>query len=190
MQLNSLLTRRWSPYAFNPSRRIEPEKLALCFEAARWTPSSYNEQPWHIVYADKFADPSAHARLLSFMVEFNSGWAQHAPVLGLIARRTQSQVFNKSNPHAEYDCGAAMAMLMVQATELGLSVHQMAGFDPAKADTEVKFPEGFASLTIFAMGYVAEDISFLPELYQERHEKQRARIRKDVGQVASAVAFK
>lgn len=190
MQLNSLLSRRWSPYAFNPGRLVEPEKLALCLEAARWAPSSYNEQPWHIVYADKFSNPEAHARLLSYMVDFNSGWAQHAPVVGLISRRLKSQFQNTPNSHAEYDCGAAMAMLAVQATDLGLHLHQMSGFNPVKADTETKLPEGFSSMTMFALGYLADDVSFLPELYRERNEKQRIRVRKDQGQVSSPAEFK
>jgi nitroreductase len=190
MSINALISRRWSPYAFNASKRVEAEKLALCFEAARWAPSSYNEQPWHIVYADKHTDPAAHARILSFMVEFNQSWAQYAPIVGLVARHSKSNVRDGINPHAEYDCGSAMAMLSVQATELGLHVHQMAGFDSQKADVETQLPEGYSTLTVFALGYVAENVDFLPQALKERHEKQRARVRKEVAQVAAPIKFK
>lgn len=188
--LNTLITRRWSPYAFCSKTRVEAEKLSLCFEAARWAPSSYNEQPWHIVYADKFEDPVGHARLLSFMVEFNQQWAQHAPIIGLIATHHQSDLFKRPNPHSEYDCGAAMSYLTIQATELGLSVHQMAGFDPVMANKELILPEGYTSLTVFALGYMAEVTSFLPQLLQERHEKQKNRIRKAIPHVVSKPQFK
>lgn len=114
--INALIARRWSPYAFCSKTRVEPEKLAACVEAARWAPSCYNEQPWHIVTADLHTDPAGHAKMVSFMVDFNQGWAKHAPVVGLIASRKQSQLYpEKENSHHHYDCGAAMAMFSVQA---------------------------------------------------------------------------
>ncbi len=188
--LTPLITRRWSPYAFNSARRVEPEKLMACFEAARWAPSSYNEQPWHFAFADKHIDSDAHAKFLAFMVEFNQQWAQHAPVLAIVSTHRESELFMKPNPHAEYDCGAAVAFFTVQATELGLSVHQMAGFDPIKATQELALPDGYAALTIFAVGYGADDCKFLPEFLQERQEKQKGRVRKDLALVAEAAQFK
>lgn len=188
--LTPLITKRWSPYAFCPKTRIEPEKLSACFEAARWAPSSYNEQPWHFTYADKFVDPAAHAKILSFLVEFNQQWARHAPVLVLISCHGESELFKKPNPHAEYDCGAAVAFFSIQATEVGLAVHQMAGFDPEKATTDLILPDGYTALTIFAVGYPAQESNFLPEFLQERQEKQKARVRKEFEYVASPAQFK
>lgn len=188
--LSPLITRRWSPYAFCAKSRVEPEKLQACLEAARWAPSSYNEQPWHIVTADLHSDPEAHAKMLSFMVDFNQGWAKYAPVIGLIATQKESQLFKRPNPHSEYDCGAAMAFFSLQATEMGLFVHQMAGFDAEKATAETALPEGFSVLTMFAMGYETEDLSHLPELYRERHQKQKARVRKEPAQAFSTFTAK
>lgn len=188
--LTSLITRRWSPYAFSPTTRVEPEKLQACFEAARWAPSSYNEQPWHFTYADKFVDPAAHAKLVSFMVEFNQQWAQHAPVLAIVSTHRESELLKKPNSHAEYDCGAATAFFSVQATELGLAVHQMAGFDPDKVNNELVLPEGYTALTIFAVGYAADECNFLPGFLQERQKKQKARVRKEIALVASPAQFK
>lgn len=124
------------------------------------------------------------------MVEFNQQWAQHAPVIGIVSTRRESELFKKPNHHAEYDCGAAMAFFTFQATELGLSVHQMAGFDPVKATSDLVLPDGYEALTIFAVGYDAEDSSFLPEFLQERQNKQRARVRKEFPLVASSAQFK
>lgn len=189
--LSPFITRRWSPYAFNSKIRVEPEKLSSCLEAARWAPSSYNEQPWHIVTADLHSDPAAHAKMISFMVDFNQGWAKHAPVIGLIASRKQSSLYpDKPNSHHQYDCGAAMAMFSVQATELGLLVHQMSGFDAERATAETLLPEGFTALTMFTVGYEATDLTEFPELYRERHEKQKARIRKEQVQVSSTFQAK
>lgn len=188
--LTPLISKRWSPYAFSSETRVEPEKLMVCFEAARWAPSSYNEQPWHFTYADKFTDPVAHAKFVSFMVEFNQQWARHAPVLAIISTHRESELFKKINPHAEYDCGAAVTFFTIQATEIGLSVHQMAGFDPIKARNELVLPDGYSALTIFAVGYAAQETKFLPEFLQERHEKQKTRIRKELSLVASPAKFK
>ena len=189
--LTPLITRRWSPYAFDSSRQVEIEKLMACLEAARWAPSSSNEQPWHFSYADKFTDPAAHAQILKFLVEFNQGWAQHAPLLGIISTRHLSALFeNKMNTHAEYDCGAAMAFFTVQATELGLVVHQMAGFDSVKATEDLSLPESFTALTVFAVGYAADEANFLPEFLQERDEKQKARVRKEMSLLATPAHFK
>ena len=188
--LTPLITRRWSPYAFCSKTRVEPEKLMACFEAARWAPSSYNEQPWHFTYADKYSDPDGHAKMISFLVEFNQQWAQYAPIIGIISTHRESELFKKANSHAEYDCGTAMAFFTCQATELGLSVHQMAGFDPIKATSELILPDGYEALTIFAVGYEADDSSFLPKFLQDRNEKQRARVRKDFSLVTSTAQFK
>lgn len=188
--LTPLISRRWSPYAFCSKTPIESTKLNACLEAARWAPSSYNEQPWHISYVDKFIDPLGHAKMISLLVEFNQQWAQHAPVIGVISTHVQSELFNKPNAHAQYDCGAAMAFLTIQATELDLFVHQMAGFDSEKATNELILPDGYTALTVFALGYAADDDSFLPEFLQERNEKQKARVRKEFTQVALAAEFK
>lgn len=188
--VTSLITRRWSPYAFCPKTPVESEKLMACFEAARWAPSSYNEQPWYFSYADKFVDPESHAKMVSFMVEFNQQWAQYAPIIGIVSTHRTSELFHKPNQHAEYDCGAAMAFFTFKATELGLSVHQMAGFDPVKATSELNLPNGFEALTIFAVGYAANESSFLPEFLQERQNKQMARVRKEFSLVVSSATFK
>jgi nitroreductase len=188
--LTPLISRRWSPYAFCPKTRVEPEKLMSCFEAARWAPSSYNEQPWHYVYADKFDHPEEHSKLVSFMVDFNQSWAKFAPVIAIVSAHKQSDLFNKPNPHAEYDCGASTAFFTVQAMQLGLQVHQMAGFDCIRASNELDLPPGYTALTIFAVGYAARNPNFLNEALQERHEKQKTRIRKDIESVVTLAKVK
>lgn len=188
--LTPLISKRWSTYAFCSKTRVEPEKLTACFEAARWAPSSYNEQPWHFTYADKFVDTVAHAKLVSYMVDFNQQWAQHAPIIAIVSTHQESELFKRPNPHAEYDCGTAVAFFTIQATELGLAVHQMAGFDSIKSTKELILPDGYQALTIFAVGYAAQESSFLPKFLQERQEKQKARVRKEFDLVASPAQFK
>src|SRR2546426_5475838 len=128
--IHDLLRKRWSPRAFS-SRPVEPDKLRSLWEAARWAPSSYNEQPWSFIVATK-EDEAEYARLLSCLVEGNIQWAQHAPVLMVSVARLSFDEDGNPNLHAFHDVGQAVANLIVQATALGLVVHQMAGIFPDK----------------------------------------------------------
>src|SRR5437879_4076372 len=116
--IHGLLRRRWSPRAFS-SRPVEPDKLRSLWEAARWAPSSYNEQPWSFIVATK-DDEAEYARLLSCLVEGNIQWAQHAPVLMVSVARLSFEEDGKPNRHAFHDVGQAVSNLIVQATALGL----------------------------------------------------------------------
>jgi nitroreductase len=150
---------RWSPRAFDPSRTVEPEKLLALFEAARWAPSSSNEQPWRYMVFDG-RNRDARERAESCLAGGNS-WAKRAPLL-LIACAKRTYTRNgKLNGHAAYDLGAATMALVLQATALGLVAHQMGGFDPEAARTHFAVPDDFSVLTMIAIGYPGE-VDLLP----------------------------
>src|SRR5687767_5782687 len=121
---------RWSPRAFS-SRMIEPEKMRSLLEAARWAPSSFNEQPWHFLVTTK-DDETEYQRMLSCLSETNQKWAQLAPVLMTSVGKITFEKNGKPNRHAYHDVGLAVANMIFEATALGLFVHQMAGFSPEK----------------------------------------------------------
>ena len=121
--IEEILRRRWSPRAFS-ERMVETEKLKRLFEAVRWAPSSFNEQPWSFIVATK-QKQEEHARLLSCLVEKNQQWAHLAPVLMVSIARSNFEKTGKPNRHAFHDVGLAMGNLLVEATALGLCVHQM-----------------------------------------------------------------
>jgi len=150
--VEGLLEKRFSPYAFSP-RPVEPEKLGKVFEAARHAPSSYNEQPWRFVVARR-EDWEAFGRLAQTLVDRNRKWAQNAPVLALAVAKVDFTHSGQPNRHAWYDVGQAAAYLTLQATELGLYVHQMAGFDPLKARQLLNIPEGYEPAAMMALGYL------------------------------------
>lgn len=158
--IHDLLKRRWSPRAFAP-RSVEPQKLASLLEAARWAPSSRNEQPWSFIVALR-DDAAAFQRLAGCLVPGNVTWAQHAGALLLSVAKQKFDHNGKPNPHAWYDVGQATACLVLEAGELGLYAHQMAGYDPAKARTDCGIPEGYDPVAMIAVGYYG-DISSLPE---------------------------
>jgi nitroreductase len=135
--IHDVMRRRWSPRAFD-DRLIEPEKLRSLFEAARWAPSSNNGQPWRFLVATR-DNKIDYDRLLNCLVEANQKWAYRAPVLLLSVAKLQFED-GSPNRHAFYDTGMAVENLALQATELGLVAHQMAGFliDRARADCQIQ----------------------------------------------------
>ena len=170
--LDQLLEKRFSPYAFS-SRPVEPEKLCKLFEAARSAPSCYNEQPWRFVVAT-CEDAGAFERLLETLVEQNRQWARHVPVLALSVAKLDFTHNGRPNRHAWYDVGQAAAYLTLQATELGLYVHQMGGFDAGKARELLNIPEGYEPAAMMAVGYLADSGS-LPEGLRQHDRPRRVR---------------
>ncbi len=145
------IANRWSPYRFEP-REVEQAKLLSCLEAARWAASSYNEQPWSFLVARR-EDQAAFDRMLSCLLEANQGWASRAGVLLLTVCRSSFQRNGKPNRVAQHDLGQAAAHLALQATALGLQVHQMAGGNLSKVRLEYEVPDGYEPQTAIAIGY-------------------------------------
>jgi len=170
--IHELLRRRWSPRAFS-SRPVEPDTLRSLLEAARWAPSSYNEQPWSFIVATK-EDEAEYARLLSCLVEGNIQWAQHAPVLMVSVAKLHFDENGERNRHALHDVGQAVANLIVQATALGLVVHQMAGILPEKVRALYGVPEQYEPVAGIALGYPGDPQS-LPEGLRQRELAPRVR---------------
>ena len=170
--IHELIARRWSPRAFD-ERPVEPDKLKSLFEAARWAPSSSNEQPWRFIVASK-SNPAEHDRLFACLLEGNRKWAFRAPVLMLSVASLLFEDDCKPNRHAYYDTGLAVENLVVQATALGLQVHQMAGFDVQRARETCLIPTGFDPVAMIALGYPG-DPAVLPDHLREREMKPRER---------------
>jgi len=170
--VHDLIQKRWSPRAFS-DKAVAPEVLQSLFEAARWTASSSNEQPWAFLVATK-SDAEAYAKMLSTLVEFNQGWAKHAPVLVIAVSEMAFAKNGTPNRNAFYDTGAAVAHLTAEATARGLFVHQMAGFDPKKARELFAIPDGWEAISAFTIGY-AGDPQSLPDALREREVAPRTR---------------
>jgi nitroreductase len=170
--VHELIRERWSPRAFS-DKVVPAEVLRSLFEAARWAPSSSNEQPWAFIVATK-EDSATHGKVLSTLVEANQSWAKHAPVLGIAVSELAFARTGKPNRNAFYDTGAAMAHLTTEATARGLFVHQMAGFDPQKAIQVFSIPGGWEPIAAYAIGYPGE-VQSLPETLRERELAARTR---------------
>ncbi len=153
-----LFLNRWSPRAF-AAEPVREEDLMACFEAARWAPSSYNEQPWRFVFARTRDDLQVFR---SCLVEFNRLWADKAPVLVAVCAKRRFTASREDNFHAGFDTGAAWALLALEATRRGLSAHGMAGFDRARAREALKVPDDCEIMCFVALGHRG-DKGTLPE---------------------------
>jgi nitroreductase len=165
-EILDLFAERWSPRAF-ADRPVEPEKIRRMLEAARWTMSSYNEQPWRYVVASRHEAPDAYERLLGCLSEGNQSWAQNAPVLMMSFYETTFSRNGRPNRCAPHDLGAASAALTVQATAMDLYVHQMAGIQKDVVRETYDLPEDVEPMAGLAVGYLGD-----PEMLSE--EKQTA----------------
>ena len=171
--IHDLLVRRWSPRAFD-ERPVEPHTLWPLFEAARWAPSSNNEQPWRFIVATKKDHEAEWGRLFDCLVEGNRIWVIRAPVLILSIASLNFEDDGKPNRHAIHDTGLAVENLVLQATALGLIAHQMAGFDVVKARTDLRIPAGYEPIAMIAIGYPG-DPAVLPERLKVRELRPRSR---------------
>ena len=176
--IHELLQKRWSPRAFS-EKLIDTELLNQLFEAARWAPSSYNEQPWRFIVARK-DNEEAYDQLASVMNDFNQSWAMDAPVLVLALTKTTFDLDGRDNPHAGHDLGQAIAHLTFEATKNDLYVHQMAGILPEKARELYNISDDYNPMTMFAIGYKGQ-----PESLNDKMKKQETspRIRKDLDEI-------
>lgn len=155
------------------STPLESEKIQSLFEAARWAPSSLNEQPWTYIYATK-DQPELWNKLLSVLNEGNITWASDAPLLVLSLYRKNLLSNNQPNGSAKYDLGGANAFLSLQATSLGLNVHQMGGYDRQKAKDVLNIPDSFDFGVMMAIGYPG-DPATLSENLKQREVAPRER---------------
>ena len=170
--IHELLAGRWSPRAFD-ERPVDGDLLRVLFEAARWAPSSNNEQPWRFIVATKDHETEWN-RLVACLVEGNRTWAVRAPVLVLSVASMSFEMTGKPNRHAFHDTGLATENLILQAAAYGLMARQMAGFYIEKARADLGIPSSCEPVAMIAIGYPGDPDS-LPERLRERELQPRSR---------------
>jgi nitroreductase len=168
------LARRWSGRAYDPDKPPSNEQLVTLLEAARWAPSCFGDEPWRFIVCDRKTDPSAWRKTFDCLTEKNQSWAGNAPVLIVITAGTQFERNGKPNRWGAYDTGAAAMSLCVQATEMGLMIHQMGGFDPDRTREAFSIPEQFVPMAMMAVGYQLPEEK-IPEGMKEREYAKRNR---------------
>jgi nitroreductase len=185
MDVLELIKERRSPRGFF-EKQVSEEDLNKIFDAARWAASSYNGQPWRFIYADKEKNPELYATLLDILVEFNQAWAKAAPVLMISMTRLKYEHSGEDYKHAWYDLGLAVGNMSVMAQSLGISLHQMGGFDFAKAREVLNIPDKFEPVSMIALGYGGLTGNLPLDIYKM---EIIPRLRKEIDEIAFNKAF-
>ena len=166
VDLTPLLAFRWSPRAFDPDGQLTGEEAASLLEAARWAPSAGNAQPWRFALGHR--DDETWKRILVSLPVDDQRWARHASAL-VVGAYTGGDA-----ERAAYDLGQAMGHLTVQATALGLYVHQLSRFDRAGIAADLDLAPTVRPLVVAAVGRLG-DPSALPHDLHARETGLRHR---------------
>lgn len=150
---------------------IQEEELMALFEAARWAPSSYNNQPWRFLYAKR--NTEHWEKFLKLMGEFNQGWAKNAAVLVVIISKKTFDHNGKPSATHKFDTGAAWENLALEAETRGLIAHGMEGFDYAKARQVLAVPEDFDVEAMVAIGKKGKKEDLTPDLQKNEVPSDR-----------------
>jgi nitroreductase len=171
--IHNLILRRWSPRSF-AERMVEGETIIRILEAARWSPSWRNDQPWRFIVATK-ENPEEYRRLFDCLKPGNQRWAGQAPVLMIAVAKKGYDHGSHYNPVTLYDTGQAVAQLTIEALSHGLYVHQMGGIHLERICKTYCIPGSFAPVVALALGYLGESAK-LPSDLREREEAPRRRL--------------
>lgn len=181
--IQEALLSRISWRAFSEERLTQEELMSL-FEAARWAPSSYNNQPWRFLYARR-GEPEWEL-FFSFLVDFNKKWVAKADTLVLCISRTLFLHNEKTCRTAEFDAGAAWMSLAVEAHARGLITHGMEGFDYEGARKALKIPDIYAINAMIAIGRPGNKDDLPEELKKIETPSDRRPLQEMIGKGAFA----
>ena len=173
-KIDDLLAKRWSGRAYDVNRQVSQQDIISLLEAARWAPSCFGDEPWRYIVCDKAINEAAWDKAFACLAEGNQSWAVNAPVLILALANTIFSHNDNANRWAQYDTGAATMSLCIQASSLGLMVHQMGGFSADKAADVFSIPDQYTSMAMMTVGYQLAKDKINEELL-ERESSERKR---------------
>src|SRR4051812_28094847 len=169
-KINPLILNRWSPRSMT-GEELDEDTIMSLFEAARWAPSSYNNQPWRFVYAKR---NTAHwDRLFNLLVEPNKVWTKNAAVLVVVIAGKNFEHNEKYSITHQFDTGAAWENLALEASSRGLAVHAMQGFDYERARTDLQIPDNFDVMAMIAIGRRGPKENLPPQLQERENPNDR-----------------
>jgi nitroreductase len=174
VEINPIIAARWSPRAYDANKPVTQAQIIALLEAARWAPSCFGDQPWRFIVWDKNTDAITWQQAFDCIVPNNQVWVKDAPVLILACADTLFSHNQTPNRWAQYDTGAAVENLCLQATSMGLVVHQMGGFNGDKTRQAFSIPEQYVPMAMLTVGYEG-DANNLPEELKQRELAPRKR---------------
>ena len=169
-KINSIILNRWSPRSMT-GEELDNDTLMSLFEAARWAPSSFNNQPWRFIYAKR--NTKYWDKIFDLLVESNKVWAKNAGILVVVISNKNFEYNGKFSITHQYDAGAAWENLALEATSRGLIAHGMQGFDYQKARDRLEIPEDFDVMAMIAVGKKGPKENLPPNLQQKENPNDR-----------------
>lgn len=160
-KINPLFVNRWSPRSMTGEDITDNDLMAL-FEAARWAPSSYNNQPWRFIYAKR--NTNNWTKFFDLLYEGNKIWAKNAAVLVVLISRKNFEYNEKPSLTHQLDSGAAWENLALEACDRGIATHGMQGFDYEKAKITLGIPDSYDVMAMIAIGKRGSKENLPPKL--------------------------
>ena len=174
--INPLILSRWSPRSMTGEELGDDDIMSL-FEAARWAPSSFNNQPWRFIYAKR--NTEHWDRLFNLLVDANKTWAKNAALLAVVISRKNFEFNEKPARTHQFDTGSAWENLALEASSRGIVAHGMQGFDYEKAKTELGIPADFEVMAMIAIGKRGPKEN-LPTELQDKEKPNDRKALKDI----------
>src|SRR5918992_3969152 len=168
--INPLFLNRWSPRCMS-GEELSDEDLMALFEAARWAPSSYNNQPWRFIYAKR--NTESWNKLFDLLYEGNKVWAKNAAALVVVISRKNFEYDEKPSITHQFDAGAAWENLALEASDRGIATHGMQGFDYQRAKADLGIPEIYDVMAMIAIGKRGPKENLPPKLQQVEFPNDR-----------------
>ena len=169
-----LIAKRWSPRAFDASKPVSQAQIIALLEAARWAPSCFGDQPWRFLVWNKNVDAEAWQHAFDCLAPSNQTWVKAAPILMLTCADTLFGHNQQPNRWGQHDTGAAAENLCLQASSMGLAVHQMGGFNADLTREKFNIPTQYTPMAMLAVGYEG-DANNLPDELKTRELAERKR---------------
>lgn len=169
-KINPLILDRWSPRSMT-AEELDDDTIMSIFEAARWAPSSYNNQPWRFIYAKR--NTLYWNKLFDLLAEPNKIWARNAALLVVVISSKNFEYNGKFAITHQYDAGAAWENLALEASSRGLVVHGMQGFDYEKARQDLEIPDEFDVMAMIAIGKKGPKENLPPNLQEKETPNDR-----------------
>lgn len=168
--INHLILNRWSPRSMT-GEELKNEDIMSLFEAARWAPSSYNNQPWRFIYAKR--NTEHWNRLFNLLVDANKIWAKNAALLVVVISRKNFEYNEKPARTHQFDAGSAWENLALEASSRGIVAHGMQGFDYEKSREDLGIPANFEVMSMIAIGKKGPKENLPPELQEKEKPNDR-----------------
>jgi len=173
--IHDLMARRWSPRAYDGSKPVSREQLRTLLEAGRWAPSCNGDEPWRYLIWDRKGDPEGFQKAFDCLSENNKKWVKNVPLLMLSCAGSNFEATGKPNRYTQHDTGAATVCMALQAAALGLVIHQMGGYDAAKARAAFSIPDEYTPMAMVAVGYQAASPDILDDETKAKELRPRRR---------------